>query len=174
MFRVDQSHCITLFFSMTVCIFNIISSYMHWNISSIFANKDLIIIIIVIPSILRISIAHFLLILDSVKPMSHLSMWYSYSITFYNFYQTWLLYTSVHGKLQATRAKVTKWLIYGSHFSATEATYKVNLQEHLQELHISLSQYKTYLYSRVYIFTLLNSNQFLLIFYESHWILPCI
>ena len=34
---------------------------------------------------------------------------------------------SVYGKLQATRAKVAPVnLIYGSHFSATEATYKVS------------------------------------------------
>ena len=77
--------------------------------------------------------------------------------------------TSVYEKLQATRAKVAPVkLIYGSHFSATEATYKVsqnmgnlwNLQEHLQELHISQSQYKAYLYSSVYIFTVINSYSF--------------
>ena len=55
---------------------------------------------------------------------------------------------SVYEKLQATRAKVTLVnLIYGSHFSATEATIIVSqnmrnfvefyIQEHLQELHIA-------------------------------------
>ena len=38
-----------------------------------------------------------------------------------------IYYFSVYEKLQATRAKVAPVnLIYGSHFSATEATYKVS------------------------------------------------
>ena len=63
---------------------------------------------------------------------------------------------SVYEKLHATRAKVAPVnLIYGSHFSATEATYIVSQNiGNLQELHISQSQYKAYLYSRVYIFTI--------------------
>ena len=84
-------------------------------------------------------------------------------------------------KLQATRAKVAPVnLIYGSHFSATEATNIVsqNMRNFVEftrtftRIAHSQSQYKAYLYSRVYIFTLLNSNQLLFIFYESHGILP--
>ena len=38
-----------------------------------------------------------------------------------------MIYSSVYEKLQVTRAKVGPVnLIYGSHFSATEATYKVS------------------------------------------------
>ena len=55
----------------------------------------------------------------------------------------------------------SKFNLRGSHFSATEATYKVSqnmgnfvaLTRTFKELHISQSQYKAYLYSRVYIFT---------------------
>ena len=42
-------------------------------------------------------------------------------------FQNFLYINSVCEKLQATRAKVAPViLIYGSHFSATEATYKVS------------------------------------------------
>ena len=88
---------------------------------------------------------------------------------------------SVYEKLLATRAKVAPVnLTYGSHFSATDATNIVsqNMRNFVEftrtftRITHSQSQYKAYLYSRVYIFTILNSNQLLFMFYESHGILP--
>ena len=44
-----------------------------------------------------------------------------------NYQSILVYYTSVYEKLQTTRAKVAPVnLIYGSHFSATEATYKMS------------------------------------------------
>ena len=63
-------------------------------------------------------------------------------------------------------------LIYGSYFSATEATYKVsqNMGNFVKSTRTftRITQKPVPVYSRVYIFTLLNSNQLLFIFYESH------
>ena len=82
--------------------------------------------------------------------------------------------------LQATRAKVAPVnLIYGSHFSATEATYKIsqnmgNFVEFTRTFtritHKPVLE-KAYLYlCRVYIFNVspFHSNQLLFIFYMSH------
>ena len=45
----------------------------------------------------------------------------------YYYINACMIYSSVYEKLQVTRAKVGPVnLIYGSHFSATEATYKVS------------------------------------------------
>ena len=91
---------------------------------------------------------------------------------------------SVCEKFQTTRAKVAPVnLIYGSHFSATEATYKVSLKmvnfveftrtsTRIRRKPVPVLINVKYIYiimiNCVYIFPSLNSNQLLFIFYESH------